>query len=38
MSLDWVERKDLQKNLKKSKVVGARGRKQLLSPLEVYQG
>ena len=38
MSLDWVERKDLQKKLKKSKVVGAGGRKQLPSARDEYQG
>lgn len=38
ISLDWLERKELQKKLKTSKVVDAGGRKQLPSPLEEYQG
>lgn len=33
-----MERKDLQKKLKKSKVVDAGGRKQHPSPLEEHQG
>lgn len=38
MSLDWLERKDLQRMLKENKVVDAGGRKQLSSCLRNQPG